>query len=684
MAFNTYIGDVIAIFNLGEEIWRLGWSDRTRIEPVYTSFYESAKDWDLTAKRLQVVVAHVSQQEDIRSDGHQLSSFPYATVFDKEQFLKAINDQKKLIKDCFALLRHTASYLPRTGAFWQLKFNLEEASKFEDLTRQITSQTARLSNLLKPLELSLLLDTNRKVNHLLHFAAQEKDTQYIVPSSDGFVYQQKQPQVLSHAILQDNPQVESQKSKCVESVTEVPSPDEGHDEADQGLQLLWKPDGTIQLEITTYEKYEGQPTCVEYRSIELNAKTTRLIPLYACPTRDAVLSLRIFDGQMATDIQFSKLKHLLRFQHAATGYEVYDAYSQGPIDVNLRFTSPKSSIDRKAFVQFWIPKRLEEKEAATILSEARISAAYPRRASTWTKSPRLSISSSGGSTSVSSILEKDSIEAGNIATEAPISPSSTSPPSFSPLTRNYSENSQSSLSSTLMSTDQAYPSDWKVGYQFAGGRRTSKATISGLGKSPAMYRRQSAHEGANIQAQPRTYKESQRPMVVFLMHDTSSSLRGDNYSILTVEVDRETRLNTTKCDCKTRDRGNCPHITIEKSTNSDLLAQKYEMSSLEDWDITLPGMKKRKNYASDDFSSTLRCVNITFAEPGDPAGPAMSRRFGGYDCKCRYKTMADKKKCLVARHQGNFGIVKEIVENQARDHFMARSKQGHFQFGGGI
>jgi hypothetical protein len=31
MAFNTYIGDVIAIFQLGEKIWNLGWSEKSKV-----------------------------------------------------------------------------------------------------------------------------------------------------------------------------------------------------------------------------------------------------------------------------------------------------------------------------------------------------------------------------------------------------------------------------------------------------------------------------------------------------------------------------------------------------------------------------------------------------------------------------------------------------------------------------
>jgi hypothetical protein len=31
MAFNTYIGDVIAIFKIGEKLWDLGWSERSKV-----------------------------------------------------------------------------------------------------------------------------------------------------------------------------------------------------------------------------------------------------------------------------------------------------------------------------------------------------------------------------------------------------------------------------------------------------------------------------------------------------------------------------------------------------------------------------------------------------------------------------------------------------------------------------
>jgi hypothetical protein len=639
--------------------------------------------WDQTARQLRTAVDFAHQQAPIKPGGNQISPISWPVVFDEEHFFKVIDDHEKTIEECKTLLRKTESYLSKSGTFQQLRFNVKEVDKFKNLTTRVTSQTSRLITLLKPLQLSLDIDTNRKVHRIYEFVVKEEDRRRETLASENSVNQLNQIDELGNLNNQREAQIYNQESKCTDTAELRPENEKnGQGEADQILELLWNPDGTIQLEITTFEQRDGEAERVVHRTMELNAKTTRLIPLYAQSNKDANLSVRIYDGSISADLHFSKLVDLLQFQQAVTEYEVYDAYSQGPVDVTLRFSSDKTPTQRKAFFQFWIPKRLEQGEKDMVLVGTSISDTYPRKDSAaWSRqASRVSISSSSGSTSISSKLGKDIVDFDYGTVESPTSPFPTSPLYSPSMTRINYEKSQCSPSTNAALTEHTNVSEWPTGIASPGSSRASKITLSG---SPlgAGIRRQSMNGAGSTQAQAKAHGELRRPMLVLLMYD-SSSRWGDGLSIITVEVDDKTKLVPSKCGC--RGGSECPHVTIERPTSKNhLLAQKYEMQTLEEWDITLPGTRKRNDYPTEELEklSTLQSVSITLAEPGDPTGPKRKKKFAGYKCGCKYKTFGDMQKCLQARHQGNFGIVQRFAEKLARDVGKERQAQQGIRVG---
>jgi hypothetical protein len=552
----------------------------------------------------------------------------------------------------------------------------------EDLTQRITTETSNLINMLKPLELSVNIDNNVKLTKLLS-DRERNNRRCEILATESPVNQQESIDELGHLNHQREAQVDNQRARCMVAADNGPE----IEKTDQGeLQLLWNPDGTIKLEITTLERQEGAPVCVARRPIELSAKTTRLIPLYAESNKESPLSLRIYDGSMSADLHFFRLKDLLRLQQAATGYKVYDAYSQGPVDVILQFSGRERSTMRKAIIQFWIPERLEEgkeENKNVFLVGASISDARPRKDSA-ALIKHLSISSSSGSTAASSSSGNDTDGFGYGPTQSPTSPFSTSPPYSPTKSRIDSECFPSSSSKNAALTEQAVPSERLTGIGSSWGRRASSVILTGSSPGAGTTRRQSMREGASTQARGQVHVEPRRPMIVLIMHDSSPSKIGDVFSIITVEVDSETMLGPNRCVCQRNGRDECPHVIIERPTNSKhLLAQRYDVRSLEDWDITLPGTRKRKDYPAKELEKliTLRSVSITLAEPGDPEGPKMKKRFAGHKCDCRdpYRTLGEMEHCLKKRHRGNFGIIKGLAEFYARDALAGRIAQQPIQ-----
>lgn len=62
---------------------------------------------------------------------------------------------------------------------------------------------------------------------------------------------------------------------------------------------------------------------------DIDLRSARLTPLYAM-TRSGSNSLNLMlnAGKKTTTITFVELRHLFRFQHAITGYKVYENYDQ--------------------------------------------------------------------------------------------------------------------------------------------------------------------------------------------------------------------------------------------------------------------------------------------------------------------------------------------------------------------
>jgi hypothetical protein len=608
--------------------------------------------------------------------GSQSPSAGWSDVFDEKRFLKAIDDHKKLTEECQTLLKRTESYLDRSGPLNQLRFNVAELHKFEDFTKRITSQTSTLLLLLDPLHLRVDFDTNCTVHDIRDILLEWQNRNRKTSASESSVDQQKQIDEREQLNLQRQVRVNNQTVECAVATNPgLEIENNGKGEVYPILQLLWNPNGTIQLEITALEGQGAEAERIVPLTIELNAESTRLIPLYADPNRESNHNLRIYNGSMLVDLHFLNLEDLLRLQHAATGYVVYDEYSQGPVDVTLDFSSHEGSKKVKAFLQFWIPKRLEEGKDGGMLLGASICDVQLRRGSTaWTRrASRLSISSN---------LEKDTAEPVYRTLESPTAVFPPSPPYSPTITRTNSENFQPSSYPKTSPIGQAVPSKWPTKFGSFGSRRVSKVSLPGSPTDGGAIRRQSTNERGSAQARGQAHREPRRPMLVLFIHNSSPSRRGAEFSTITVEVDEKTILGANRCACN-RSESECPHVTIKPSSGKHLLAQRYESHALEDWDITLPGTRKRNDYPTKELEelSTLRSVSIAFAEPGDLVGPEMKKRFAGHKCACIYKVMGDKRKCLTQRHQGNFGIIKGFIENAARDMQAELNTRQHIHVG---
>ncbi|KAF2668442.1 hypothetical protein BT63DRAFT_414449 [Microthyrium microscopicum] len=671
MSLNTYIGDIVALYQLGEKVYELGFSQKTRIFPAYESFRESVKEWKYNARQLEKAVMFAHKQQACYPDEDQVSSKPWSALFDEEYFVNTLGEHEKILEECRRLLQQTISYPSRSGPLAQIKFNLVVVRKFDDLTRRIESQNSRLSRVLKPLEAGVLFDIWSTVRHNSGSVPEEDSRQRENSTTEDVGVEQK-------LVVDFRPSLVLQKGKDASiDNEEAACPIEAdsmdnvvQDEENKTMRLLSKSDGTVRLEIATRKRRSGESDSVEYRSIDLNSQATRMTPLYANLRGTPNHCLRIADGSAPVDISFSNLKDLLQLQQAATGYEVYDAYSEGPIDVTFYFSSREKTIERPAIVQFWIPRRLDIGEGGLVIADTHTNS------TTWTRRiSQNSISPNQRSNSDDSGYETMGSSTATSATSLSVSPI---------MTRTDSKDLEPPSSTGSVLAVQKLSLEPVT-------ERVAPESYSALnnGISPPLLakeamRQQFTKEGVGTRARGQVHKEPRRPMIVFLLPGGSKS---DGYSFITVEVDEWTELDD-KCACKTKKGDDCPHVTIKRPPRNYLLAQMYKVQELDDWDIKLLGMMKRKDYPARELEDliNLRSVRITFAETKNKVGPKMKRKFSGSRCKCTYKVVegqpvGERMKCLQERHKGIFGIVKAFVENSSRRASQARRTQQHIRLG---
>ncbi|KDN60445.1 hypothetical protein CSUB01_00551 [Colletotrichum sublineola] len=94
-------------------------------------------------------------------------------------------------------------------------------------------------------------------------------------------------------------------------------------------------------------------------TIDFDITSIIINPLYAMPSNDGVWDMVLRKDERVAKLTFMQLKDAVKFQHATTGFKVFDNYSQYNALVSFVVSGRREPIVEKACVQLWVPKRLE-------------------------------------------------------------------------------------------------------------------------------------------------------------------------------------------------------------------------------------------------------------------------------------------------------------------------------------
>ncbi|KAL2370407.1 hypothetical protein RJZ57_005168 [Blastomyces gilchristii] len=418
------------------------------------------------------------------------------------------------------------------------------------------------------------------------------------------------------------------------------------------LQILNDMPSQHCLIVTAEEQLENGTVIPERRIIDVNLESASLIPLYAMPTfsRDTNDVLLRTPGE-DNKISFPSMKDLLRFQHAFTGYKPYLSYSQP--DAKVAFVvSDEKPIVEDAVVQLWIPKRLQ----GYFVKEEQSRAEEP-----W-------------------------VENYDILPTSPITvPRSSVPPS--PLNM-FSGSPQSLFSAANRSSTQ--PADQRSLGSYSSSTAPSDSSRGSMGSgdhagmnfpslTPYSSRRSSTMTSISS-------KTSQSAVTVVNMGDTngflhqkpkrpllvifSRSVVGANeLAITAIKIDDKTAVNVERCDCR-KANSSCAITAIEHAKGKSCLeAQRFVANEgVADFNIAGLGFTRRKDYPHAAFKGLNR-ISISFKNPHE------RKSFGGYKCSCKLDTWGNFNNCIGSGHQGIFGEVRAIGQQELRAYH--RASEGH-------
>ena len=138
-----------------------------------------------------------------------------------------------------------------------------------------------------------------------------------------------------------------------------------------------------------------------------------------------------------------------------------------------------------------------------------------------------------------------------------------------------------------------------------------------------------------------------------------------------------------RCKCRTA-KTKCTVSCIERSKGS-LVAQRWNADSgLSSWNLAALGMEQRRTPSDADWNNLTR-VSFTFQSmegmsycfvlcPKTLKQNSDRYKFAGGPCSCKLITQHDLSECVLHRHQGIFGEVKQIGSQRLRSYHAERER----------
>ncbi|OAX83778.1 hypothetical protein ACJ72_01862 [Emergomyces africanus] len=416
------------------------------------------------------------------------------------------------------------------------------------------------------------------------------------------------------------------------------------------------------LIVTAEEQLENGTVIPERRIIDVNLESTSFIPLYAMPTfprdtNDILLRTPSEDNKLS----FPSMKDLLRFQHAFTGSKPYLFYSQTDAKVAFVVSKEKPLVE-DAVVQLWIPKRLEGHLVSEEQSEAEepgleglnLLPTSPIRVPSRSNAPSSPLMFSGSPSSPASQLHTTNrFRTQSIDQQSLGSHSSSTAPSNSSLGSLGSRDHEPSMNSLSLTT-------------YSSQRRSTMTTVSSRTSQSTVTVLNMGDTNGFLHQKPK------RPTLVIF---SRSSVGANELAITSIKIDDKTAVNAERCDCR-KANSLCAITAIEQAKGKLYLeAQRFvAKDGIEDFDVGKLGFARRKEYSHAEFKG-LKRISISFPNAHE------RKSFGGYKCPCKSDTWGSLNSCISAGHQGIFGEVKAIGQQELRAYHRATESHADIVIG---
>ncbi|OCL12417.1 hypothetical protein AOQ84DRAFT_386154 [Glonium stellatum] len=422
-----------------------------------------------------------------------------------------------------------------------------------------------------------------------------------------------------------------QENEILEKILRVPLPSSSNSVKRELTLFRADIDNLKLIEKATESTDHGIRTIDQKYDIDL--RCIRLTPLYAMTRSESnSLNLMLNAGRKTTTITFLEPRHLFNFQHAITGYKVYENYDQP--DVQITFVlSGSRDLKEDGRIQLWLPKSpqchttVNESTANTAPNASQFSIQAFRRTDSSNNASHTTFTGNNGGSSPE-LHNPSRIDLHRIT-----SPMNSSMRAF--------------LNIPNATRPMASPRPSRTAASFSSSGSASRSSVS------------TVSTGSGIGY---VHSKPQKPMLVLFLKgkDQKGSL-----SIVTVQIDDETFVNFESCQCNKK-KHSCLISAIERK-KGDLLAQRYVADrDLSSWDIAAIGARRRQELPEAAWNK-LKRISIKFKQVED------RERFGGYMCVCNPKMADELRQCVKARHRGIYGEVQFIGSQRLRNYHEDRN-----------
>ncbi|KAF2685997.1 hypothetical protein K458DRAFT_363531 [Lentithecium fluviatile CBS 122367] len=386
--------------------------------------------------------------------------------------------------------------------------------------------------------------------------------------------------------------------------------------------------------------------------MEIDLKTVNLTPIYATPSsRPKAFEMLIHSGSTQTNPTFQELKHLYRLQHLLTGYKVYERYDQAMVNVQFILSGQSAPIEEHGRIQLWLPKPFLSSSAANspTASETQSTASRSEMSLNTAIDP-LGPKREARNGEARKQSSYSSFRTSNVG--GPISPLSTNT-SFASLSQPARQSmspvptrstTYSSFRSSIYSKNRS-PSIFTNATSASRRTATSVTTIStGTGKA-------------------RLHEKPAKPLLVLFLKSKDARQK---LALVAIEVDDSTKVERERCKCRTAN-SRCIVSCIERSKGS-LLAQRWDADqSLSSWNVAALGVEQRKDLRVCSWDNLTR-ISLSFQSMED------RYKFAGGPCSCKLKMQHDLAMCVLGRHLGIFGEIKQISSQRLKNYHAERDK----------